>query len=93
MLVVALAYCVYAFGGVFFVCEVTQQICDVLDNFDRVIGRLNWYMYPHGMKKMLPTILILVQRKVEIKFFGSIACDRNLLKRVSCFLQSFQFQF
>lgn len=58
------------------VCVAFEQIKDALDQFD-------WHLLPHKNMKMIPTIYIATQTPAEIDIFGSIACNRQLLKMVS----------
>lgn len=70
-------------GLAFIPCELGErtsgtfvEICDEIDNFD-------WYAFPMKIQKILPLILINAQEPVAIECFGSIACARDVFKRVS----------
>lgn len=88
MLLMAFGYAVITLGSVFFLCEITQRSCDGFNRFDQVIQQTDWYMYPMQLKKLVPIVLIVVQKPVELQCFGGITCDRELFKRVSSYDQS-----
>lgn len=86
MLLVAILNGFYAFGTVCISCELSQHACDAVNAFDVEIGQLDWYLYPIGMKKTLPMIIKVAQKPVVIKGFGSMAANRELLKKVNEYL-------
>lgn len=73
----------YAFGVVFVACEVGQRISNEFSEINDVIERFDWYLFPDELKKILPIVMNLAQRPVCIDFFGSIACSRDVFKKVS----------
>lgn len=83
VLLVTIFYAIYAFGVVFTVCELFQRLTDGFDEINDVIDQLKWYQFPDEIQKMLPTLLIIVQKPVVIKCFGSISCCRETFKEVS----------
>lgn len=82
MLMMTVAYAMYAFGFVFIVCEIAQRVCDTLNGLDRVIGQMDWYLYPNEIQKFLPLILLMVQKPFELRCLGSMECGRELYKKV-----------
>lgn len=82
MLVMAFAYALYSFGLLFAACEIIQNVCDAVNAFDMEIVQSDWYLYPLKMKKMLPMIVNMAQKPVEIKWFGSSAANRDTFKKV-----------
>lgn len=52
------------------------EVGDGIDDFD-------WYAFPLEMQKIVPLLMIYAQEPVAIECFGSIACVRDVFKRVS----------
>lgn len=82
MVLMAIGYVVYSFGVVFIACEASQNGCDAVNAFDTEIGQINWYLYPVEIKKMLPMIMNMAQKPVQIGGFGTMTTDRELFKKV-----------
>lgn len=74
------AFC--AFGSVSFTCELGERFSSAFNNISDFVDQLNWYLFPHKVQKMLPTLLITTQKPVAIECFGSILCVRAALKSV-----------
>lgn len=76
------------FGGIwgtFFVfatCESSERFDSALSEVDDTIGQLDWYLLPFEVQRMLPLIMAYTQKALTIKFFGSIACSRELFKKI-----------
>lgn len=85
MLLIVICYAIFAFGFIFVICELSQRGTDAINDFDYLVGQIDWYLYSNKMKKMLPMIMNLVGKQVKIKCFGNIACDRESFKNVSVF--------
>lgn len=69
MTMITLMEIFYAFGVLFVSCELIDQF--------------NWYRLPAEIQQMLPLIINFAQLPVDIKCFGSVACDREMFKYVS----------
>lgn len=82
MLLMEIGYGLYSFGVVFICCEIAQHASNAVDSFDMEIGQTDWYLYPIKMKKMLPMMMIMAQKPAQLKWFGSMAADRELFKKV-----------
>lgn len=63
-------------------CEFGEQLSNGIVEIDDCIDQFNWYLFPLEIRQMLPIILISVQQPVEIRFFGSVACNRDSFKKV-----------
>lgn len=72
----------YAFTVVFLVCELCQRATDAFNKINDTIGGFDWYLFPIEIQKMLPTIMIVTQKIVGQKYFGSIMCLRPTFKKV-----------
>lgn len=66
----------------FIPCELSERVSHAFNGINDMIWTVDWYKFPIEMKKMIPIILIESQSPVSLKCFGSIACDRELFKRV-----------
>lgn len=73
----------YAFGAIFIDCELSQRVNLAFDECSEIINQFDWYLFPGELQRMLPIILNYAQQPVEIKCFGSTACNRATLKYVS----------
>lgn len=74
---------IYSFGIMLTVCELCQRINQAFAECSYVVDQLHWYLFPTKIQRMLPMILIFTQQPIEIKCFGSVACDRATFKSVS----------
>lgn len=83
VLLVAACQIIFAFGGIFMTCELGQRINLAFDECNEIINQFKWYLFPVKIQRMLPIILHYNQQPVDIKVFGSIACDRETFKYVS----------
>lgn len=72
----------YAFGLVLISCELGQQMTDAFESCNTVLCELEWYLFPVGIRKMLPPILLIAQVPVRLECFGSNACTRESFKKV-----------
>lgn len=73
----------YAFGLLFMACELCQRAIVVFDECSEMVDQLEWYLLPTKIQRMLPLILHFNQQPIEIKCFGSAACNRETFKYVS----------
>lgn len=73
----------YAFGTVFVVCELSQRASNAFEEIDDKIGETDWYLFPAGIKRMLPTIILNLHQPVVLKCFGSTLCSREAFKMVN----------
>lgn len=77
-------YGLYSFGIVFIACEFGQYVSGVFEEIEDDIEVFDWYLFPHELQRMLPMILIVTQKPLQLKFFGSISLLREYFKKV-CF--------
>lgn len=73
----------YAFGIFGVACELSQRIIVAFDECNDMICRFEWYLLPAEIQIVLPLIMQFAQQPVNMKCFGSVACDRDTLKYVS----------
>lgn len=73
----------YALGMLFFVCELAQQMSIAFEGINNTFHQINWHLFPIDAQKLLPIILINVQRPVNFNCFGGIlCCNRETFKKV-----------
>lgn len=69
--------------AVFVACEIGQRYSNAFTEVEDVFDQFSWYLLPIGIQRILPSINLYMQQSIEIKFFGSLSCSRELFKRVS----------
>lgn len=72
---------------VFVICELSQRISNEYEGIFKLADQFDWYLFSNGIKKMIPTTLIMLQRPVEIKCFGNFSSNRESFKRASTCVQ------
>lgn len=83
MLLLALIYNLFAsFASILMICEIGENINKSFNEITSAINKLNWHLFPIEAKKMLPMIMIVAQKPVVFKGFGSTACVRETFKQV-----------
>ena len=80
---VTIAEVFYVFLCVSVVCELGQRVTDIFTSITDVIEQFDWYLHSQAMNRMLPIILLIVQKPVDLKCFGSISANRETCKKVS----------
>lgn len=71
-----------AFALVFIACELGQKMTDAFEEIDTTIGQIDWYLFPIEIKRMMLTIAANTQQPVTLECFGSIACTREVFRKV-----------
>lgn len=66
----------------FLVCEIGHRLNNTFDEINFKIDQLDWYLLPIELKRMLPMIIGNAQQRESLKCFGSITCNRVVLKNV-----------
>ena len=66
-----------------FASEIGQRLSNGFEGIDDKINQIDWYLLPMEIQRILPTIMINTQQPVFVNCFGSLACSRDTLKRVS----------
>lgn len=83
MVFVAVFYAAYASFVIFMICEPSQQLSNAFEQITADIENLEWYLYSHEIQRMLPIVLLVSQRPIELECFGSIRASRKTFKKVS----------
>lgn len=64
-------------GQLYVACEICQRLSNAFMEIDDGMGQLDWYRFPHEIKKVLPIILVLTQQPFAFECIGSISCNRE----------------
>lgn len=72
-------------GAFFFLlvtCEFGGRMTIAHDDIDTAILQLSWYRFPVELKKLLPILMSMSQKEIELRGMGSVACSRETFQRV-----------
>ena len=83
VLLITMLEAIYAFGVLLIACELCGGNNQAYDECSDMVDQLDWYLFPIEIQRMMPTILHFTQQPIEIKCFGSTACNREVFKYVS----------
>lgn len=72
----------YAFGIISIASELGQRTSNLFTELTDVSLQFDWYLFPNEINQLLLIILPVVQKSVVIECFGTIACDRELFRKV-----------
>lgn len=67
---------------VFIASELGQRMNDAFERIDTTIDKLDWYLLPIKIKRMLPMVMANTQQPVTLECFGSMACTREIFRKV-----------
>lgn len=82
--------CVFgAFDLIFFANEIGQRFSNVFETNGDAVFELNWYLYPTGLQRIIPMLIINVQKPVPIRSFGTAVYSRKQFKKVSIYTDFF----
>lgn len=73
----------WSFVIIYAVCMFGQEVSNAFDDIRHEIEQIRWYYLPPHIQQMLPTIIIVSQKSVDLRIFGSISCDLVTFKKVS----------
>lgn len=77
-----LFYGFWAFGMVYFACELGQRLSIAYDDVENKVSKLDWYLLPMETQRMLPTLMCNTQKPFKVVCFGGISCERDTFKTV-----------
>lgn len=72
----------WCLAGIFGICEFGQQLCGTFGEINDIYDLFAWYLFPYKAQHMLTTLIIFVQRPVELHVIGSITCSRITFQSV-----------
>lgn len=82
----------FGFWAVNFVvidCEAGQRLSNKNNQINDAINRIDWYLLPIEVQRILIVAIMHGQQPLHIKFFGSISCNREQFERVCALNQCF----
>lgn len=82
MLLESIFYGFWAIALIFATCECIQRFTNAFDDINDAIERLDWYLYPIEIQRLLIPIMMYAQKPVVIEVFGSISCSRDQFRKV-----------
>lgn len=59
-----------------------QQATNAFSDMNDALDKIDWYLYPIEIQRMLVPVMIYSQKPALLEFFGSIACSREQFKKV-----------
>lgn len=62
--------------------EFSEQICNEFNQINDEIDKLNWYLFPQRVQRILPVIMLNLQKRIYFECFGGISCNREFFKKV-----------
>lgn len=82
LLLISIHNMFWAFTLVFVACELGERVRNEFDCVRFLVDQLKFHLFPHKLRKLVPTITINAQNPVEFKCFGSISCSRESFQKV-----------
>lgn len=76
-------YGLWASGSVFFSCELGHRFSDAVDGVNDEFCKTKWYLFPIEIQRLLPTLMLCIQKPVAIKCFGNVRASREQYKMVN----------
>lgn len=73
----------WAFAVIFGICEFGQRLCGAFDEVNHLYDQTAWYLFPYNVQHALSYLMMVAQKPVELRVFGSISCGRVTLENVS----------
>lgn len=77
-----ITYGVIFFGLIFTACEIGQRITNIFNGIIHDIEKLDWYLLPIEIQRILLTIIINAQVPIVIECYGIVAASRDRFKKV-----------
>lgn len=70
------------FGFVFISCEIGQQFTNLFQKSIDRLNRLNWYLFPKKLQRLLPIFMAGSQEPIVFECFGLMNESREQFKKV-----------
>lgn len=72
----------WSFAAIFGVYEFGERLSESFDEINDVYDQSTWYAFPCNVQNMLTILLLVAQKPVELRVFGSTSCSRITFKNV-----------
>lgn len=82
--------CSWSFGGILICCEFGEMVTNRFKAISDIIYDSDWYSFPMGIQRVLPTIMVAAQRPVVLMGFGNVPLTRENFKKVKHLIHSFR---
>lgn len=73
----------WSFAIIFGVCEFGEKLSEAFEQINDVYDQFAWYLLPFDVQHMLSTLIMIAQKPIELRVFGSISCTRITFRKVS----------
>lgn len=83
----------WAFVQIFIFCNLGENVSNRFVEIKDMIYYCDWYTFPNGLQKLLPTIMMSAQEPVIIHGFANLSCTRDSFKKVFFFLSKLNVHF
>lgn len=71
-----------AISIIFGVCEFGEKLSETFGEVYDVYDQFAWYLFPYDVQQMLSIMMIVAQKPVELRVFGSISSNRITFRNV-----------
>lgn len=82
LLVISVVQLGWSSSLTFIPCELSERISIAFFDVCDAVDELDFYLFPIGMQKMLPIVLLNSQAPIALRCFGSVFCGRDVFKKV-----------
>lgn len=73
----------YSLNMLLLFCEFGEQMSERFEEIYDLSCRMDWYLFPTDVQRMMPMILMGTQKPVVINGYGNVACTRLTFKTVA----------
>lgn len=85
LIVLSIVQVTWSLSLAFVPCEIGERLTAAFITIFDNLCDLDWYVYPIGMQKALPLIMLNAHELITVECFGEISCTRGVFKSVSKF--------
>lgn len=69
-------------SGLYFLCDIGDNVMQRYENISHTVYQLNWYMLPLDIQIKLPTVLAMTQKNIYLRGFARFHCTRTVYFQV-----------
>lgn len=74
----------WSFASVFGICEFGERLSGTFAEINDVYVQFaDWRLFPYKSRRMLTQVMMVAQKPIELRVFGSISCGRITFKDVN----------
>lgn len=71
-----------AFVIIYGVYEFGEKLTGTFEEINDAYDRFAWNVFPYDVQTMIPTLIVVAQKPIELRVFGSISCGRITFRNV-----------